>query len=744
MKKANKAALALLTASCLATGLLWFTACDQTDDLAAAQKKVYDAYTASGGTLSFDDWLIAIHTNGKDGVDGKDGTDGKDGKGIVSIDYADGSLIFTFTDGTTQTVDLPEMHAHQYSSEWKYDDEVHFQVCIEEGCGVRANEAQHVWEESEKADATCTEDGVVKYSCTVCGAEKTVTSQKLGHSYGEWTVTNPTATATGTATKTCSRCSDAVSVTLPVLNDPAYTRTDDTASCTEAGTVTYTYNKDGDTVSFTVETPKKDHEGIWEVTKTPTASVSGSATKKCTVCREVLETGLLPLLVSQNVGDNKIYESYQTIRQPNCTEVGIDVYKVSESRYPGLNASFEAEIAALGHSYRASAPAQATGGTAQLECTRCHDSKSYSYDKGVSIAASNTTATAQVLENGKAYFVQSTVATAANYYYSFTVTQGMVEAGSYKLEFVPVTGLRTGVWLYSMTVGGATMVSSRGAGPTFTFGTVTTENGTSVPGTNFACNANLLNITFHFTSEHVGQAVVFNIRLTQATATNDYSYYLMSVGEAEDPIEGNVLGVKENTVVITDTYTYVDTYTFTAPSEGNYTIIVPEGMIASRGTDPNNDDFKTFFDSVESGTASYVFAATQGEKFQFWFSYTQTGTYSVIIAEGGEVDDGKLVIDLDSPVTNITLNRGDVLEITVGKNVEEGDYVLAITGTPVLFRSTIQITVNGVTYLYRAGSGASRDEDFAKTIHLKAGDVITVSYGDPTPNSNLQFTLTKA
>ena len=41
------------------------------------------------------------------GADGADGADGKDGRGVESIDIVDGKLIIKYTDGTDQSLDLP-------------------------------------------------------------------------------------------------------------------------------------------------------------------------------------------------------------------------------------------------------------------------------------------------------------------------------------------------------------------------------------------------------------------------------------------------------------------------------------------------------------------------------------------------------------------------------------------------------------------------------------------------------------
>ena len=54
------------------------------------------------------------------------------------------------------------------------------------------------------SEATCTEAGARKHSCSVCGAERTESLPALGHAWGEGVVTaEPTASAEGERTFTC-------------------------------------------------------------------------------------------------------------------------------------------------------------------------------------------------------------------------------------------------------------------------------------------------------------------------------------------------------------------------------------------------------------------------------------------------------------------------------------------------------------------------------------------------------------
>lgn len=57
------------------------------------------------------------------------------------------------------------------------------------------------------SEATCTDAGVRKHTCAVCGAERTESLPALGHAWGDGVVTaEPTASAEGARTFTCGRC----------------------------------------------------------------------------------------------------------------------------------------------------------------------------------------------------------------------------------------------------------------------------------------------------------------------------------------------------------------------------------------------------------------------------------------------------------------------------------------------------------------------------------------------------------
>ena len=147
--------------------------------------------------------------------------------------------------------------------------------------------------------ATCTEAGVSTRTCTVCGAEETLTVPALGHKFGEWTETKAaTCTEAGVSTRTCTVCGEAKETKdIPALGHKfgEWTETK-AATCTEAGVSTRTCTVCGE-VKETKDIPALGHKfGEWTETKAATCTEPGVSTRTCTVCGEAKETKDIPAL----------------------------------------------------------------------------------------------------------------------------------------------------------------------------------------------------------------------------------------------------------------------------------------------------------------------------------------------------------------------------------------------------------------------------------------------------------------
>ena len=144
--------------------------------------------------------------------------------------------------------------------------------------------------------ATCTEAGVSTRTCTVCGAEETLTVPALGHKFGEWTVTKAaTCTETGVSTRTCTVCGEA---------------------------------------KETKDIPALGHKfGEWTVTKAATCTETGVSTRTCTVCGEAKETKDIPAL-GHKAGT--VYAMDKDSHWLTCTVCGAVLTKESHTYVQGI------------------------------------------------------------------------------------------------------------------------------------------------------------------------------------------------------------------------------------------------------------------------------------------------------------------------------------------------------------------------------------------------------------------------
>ena len=99
----------------------------------------------------------------------------------------------------------------------------HCSVCNEV---IQAQEVipktDHRWDDGEiVTEATCTETGIKKISCTVCGESYTEEIPAAGHTYGEYQIVKEaTETEEGILVRNCSVCGKAEFVTIPKVTNP--------------------------------------------------------------------------------------------------------------------------------------------------------------------------------------------------------------------------------------------------------------------------------------------------------------------------------------------------------------------------------------------------------------------------------------------------------------------------------------------------------------------------------------------
>lgn len=78
-------------------------------------------------------------------------------------------------------------------------------------------EIEAAWEESNRTDATCTEDGVINYTNSLTEETKTEAIPATGHTYTTTSTEDATCTEAGKIVKTCDACGDVQEETIEAL-----------------------------------------------------------------------------------------------------------------------------------------------------------------------------------------------------------------------------------------------------------------------------------------------------------------------------------------------------------------------------------------------------------------------------------------------------------------------------------------------------------------------------------------------
>ncbi len=156
-------------------------------------------------------------------------------------------------------------------------------VCL--SCGdvyfeqVKAPEGHKLKRKSAKA-ATCTEDGVEHFICTVCGISSQRTIKAAGHSFNSVTVA-PKNGKPGYTEHTCTVCGESCrDAFIPAPGDYELTSTK-AASCETEGEEVYTCEETGD--SYTVKIPAAGHR-FRDVVHAPDCENAGYTEHICEVC----------------------------------------------------------------------------------------------------------------------------------------------------------------------------------------------------------------------------------------------------------------------------------------------------------------------------------------------------------------------------------------------------------------------------------------------------------------------------
>lgn len=216
--------------------------------------------------------------------------------------------------------------------------------------------------ESAFKEASCTEAGTKKLTCSVCGDEKTVDIPIKEHSHTEKIVTPPTCTAEGRTTYKCS-CGDTYTTGKVKALGHKFTKyvDDKAATCTTEGTTTAMCDN-GCGKTDAKATAKLAHIPVTDAAIIPTCTVEGKTTgTHCSVCNTVLK--------AQEEISATGHHHTSVVTAPTCTSEGYTTYTCA------CGDSYTSDkIAAVGHQAKTITVKATTKNAGSVEeiCTVCN------------------------------------------------------------------------------------------------------------------------------------------------------------------------------------------------------------------------------------------------------------------------------------------------------------------------------------------------------------------------------------
>lgn len=180
-------------------------------------------------------------------------------------------------------------------------------------------------------EATCGTDGKVVTSCSICKA--VISNDTLiapDHDFGSWKVTKqPTTTALGEKTRTCKNCKEKETKDVPMVGTSGTShthvyssKTTTAATCTTAGVKTFTCTC---SINYTEEIPALEHNpGNWQTVTPATEKTPGVRKKFCRRCSKELESEEVAFVPTHTHS----YTS-KVIKPATCKESGTKEYTCS-------------------------------------------------------------------------------------------------------------------------------------------------------------------------------------------------------------------------------------------------------------------------------------------------------------------------------------------------------------------------------------------------------------------------------
>ena len=287
-------------------------------------------------------------------------------------------------------------------------DTTHTRTCA--ACGFVESESHKMDSGKITSPATCTTEGILTKTCSVCQHSVTSTIPKSAHAYSEWVTINDTqhehkcicgasekanhnwgawevsvpATCDeeGIKVSACKDCKTERTDTI-ALTEHTYSNACDTtcntcgAKRTTSHSLSSKWESDNDTHWHTCTVCKiKDNVSAhiaseWIIDKQATNNSAGAKHIECVVCKVTLQTESIPAISCKHTEGTKI----SGVKEANCTQNGYTGDTVCKTCNTVLTKG--QTVDALGHNFQITGAKEATctehGATGEKICTVCNE-----------------------------------------------------------------------------------------------------------------------------------------------------------------------------------------------------------------------------------------------------------------------------------------------------------------------------------------------------------------------------------
>lgn len=269
--------------------------------------------------------------------------------------------------------------------------------CGEKGTETFTHGQPHVheWVVGKTMEATCTLDGSIGYSCSVCKATKADTIKALGHDFSKEVVDEKylaIAAAEGknpTYYKSCIRCEEKGSETFEHKHSWDEGSISKSATCTEKGEKTSKCTIEGckETKIEDVQALGHDYEEVVDERYLKTAATKEKAAEYYESCSRCKEKGSKTFVHGEPLTHEHVWDNGSVAKEPGCVEAGEKTFKCTVE---GCDGTKKEPIGALGHHFEEVADDEYLKNEASFtnpavyykSCTRCKEKSEETFEYG--------------------------------------------------------------------------------------------------------------------------------------------------------------------------------------------------------------------------------------------------------------------------------------------------------------------------------------------------------------------------